>query len=1326
MLIIYNTAKRFIIFCIPLFFVSGLLPVYAYGPDGHIDYPFVAEENSKTPPLNYESSGNPINTITGNKHQTETDYESSNLSTFLFRRVSSTASTYWETPREPVLLARMGKTWRHNYSAKIKLINTTAALAIRADGRKLQFTETNGVWESDADINDTLSSLVDIDNNVIGWQLITTDNKTELYDADGKLLSITLLNGQTVTLEYDVALNMGGDDDSNTVDKITDPFGRRILLTHIDDRIRAMTDPADNIYLYDYDVNDNLSSVTYPDQTPMNTSDNPSRIYHYENIDFPNHLTGITDENENRFATWAYDDEGRAILSKHAGGADRVDLVYNEDDTITVTQGTGQAQTYHTENILGVKRVIQIDGGPCESCNGQNQSKTYDANGFVASRTDFNGNVTSYINDSRGLQTSRTEAAGTSEERTITTEWHTDFRLPIKITEPGRITEFSYNAQGQQVSRKMIAPDSNEVFTLNTYNALGLIETIDGPRVDVNDITTFEYNVQGNLSKTTNALFQETKITNYNVHGQPLTIVDVNDTITTLAYDARRRLLTRTVDGQTTTFERDSVGNITKTTLPNGSFLVNEYDDAQRLIAVEDNLSNRIEYLLDRQGNIVRESVKDQQGTLTRTMRRNYNELNRLIEIIGGENQSTAFAYDTNGNQTAITVDATGLNQQTSQAFDALNRLSNTTDANNGITTFTYDSRDNLTSVTDAKGLTTTYTYDAFDNLTQQTSPDTGVTTFSYDEAGNRKSQTDARGVTSNYTYDVLNRLTLIDYSDDTQDVNYGYDICMNGVGGLCLMLDENGYTLYTYDARGNLTSQTTTIDDIVKTTSFAYNGVNQLTQTTYPSGRTVDNIRNGLGQISDVTTTQGTTDTISSTMSYEPFGPMNSMVYGNNLVQSRSYDQDYRLTQLITINGNIQQDLSYVYDAANNITDIANVIDNNRSQSLGYDELNRLLAAASNYGDIDYTYDAIGNRLNETVDTVIDTYSYDTNSHHLTQIVNGETTTFTYDANGNTTSNTAFDFTYGDNNRLKDAKIGSSTLATYIYNGRGERVKKDGASIIYYYYDQGGQLIAELDDLGNTLVEYIYIDGQPVSIITGGSINFIHNDHLGTPQQITDGTQAIVWKADYTSFGEATITTELITNNLRFPGQYYDEETNLHYNYFRYYDPQLGRYITSDPIGLRAGSNTYLYVGANPFKWIDYFGLAYTAGQTGQTWDEFQKNNASGFKDPCGCFAKAFLGWEDLSIGGLAGATHAATGPYGTKPRTGAAGGGPSKDRTSWVSTKIHQYNIKYGKTAATAAMRKAGKAISWGSLAVGGALLIYDTVIFGICINECNECKK
>ncbi|MEQ8426896.1 MAG: RHS repeat-associated core domain-containing protein [Gammaproteobacteria bacterium] len=732
-----------------------------------------------------------------------------------------------------------------------------------------------------------------------------------------------------------------------------------------------------------------------------------------------------------------------------------------------------------------------------------------------------------------------------------------------------------------------------ESTTLNTYNALGLIETIDGPRVDVADITRFEYDAQGILVKTTNALGHVSIMTEHDAHGRPLTMVDPNGTVTTLSYDARGRLLSRTVDGHTTSYQYDRAGNIVKTTLPNGAFLENEYDAAQRLVAVQDNLGNRIEYTLDRLGNRIQEDVKDPNGVLTRTMSRVYDELDRLVETMGGAGQVNGFSYDPNGNQVQIVVDPAGLNQVTTQAFDALERLTSTTDANNGITRYTYDARDNLTSVTDAEGLTTYYTYDALDRLIQQDSPDTGITLFAYDPAGNRIWQSDARGVVTRYQYDALNRLVATRYPDSSLDVTYAYDDCTNGIGRLCQMSDAAGVTDYAYDARGNLVSQSVTMDGFSYTTSYTYNGADQLIRMTYPSGRIIQYGRNALGQVEGVTTsTNNAFDSICSSMTYQPFGPLSGMTHGNSLLHTRTYDLDHRLTGLTTTADSDYQGRLYSYDNANNIIDITNTLNAASSQFLQYDELNRLRDAAGTYGEINYDYDSIGNRLTSVENTVVETYQYDSNSHHLLQTVSNELKDYAYDANGNTVSNGELDFSYGDNNRLQSVNINGGAIAEYTYNGKGERVRKSAFGTTYYHYDQNGQLIAETDAAGMTLVEYIYVDGQPTALIRNNEIYYIHNDHLGTPQLITDSFQNTVWQADYNPFGEVDITTELVSNNIRFPGQYYDEETGLHYNYFRYYEPEMGRYITSDPIGLLGGVNTYAYVGSNPINAIDPSGL--------------------------------------------------------------------------------------------------------------------------------------
>lgn len=177
-----------------------------------------------------------------------------------------------------------------------------------------------GQWRTDADIADRLSMLSDARGQRMGWHLTTADNLTERYDAAGRLISITTLSGQTQTLDYHLTAAEGGDDNPATLDRVSDAAGRGLRFTYdAQRRLHTMTDPAGGVYVYRHAANGNLSAVTYPDATPEDNSDNPRRRYHYENPDFPHALTGVTDENNTRFARWGYDAKGRALFSEHAG-----------------------------------------------------------------------------------------------------------------------------------------------------------------------------------------------------------------------------------------------------------------------------------------------------------------------------------------------------------------------------------------------------------------------------------------------------------------------------------------------------------------------------------------------------------------------------------------------------------------------------------------------------------------------------------------------------------------------------------------------------------------------------------------------------------------------------------------------------------------------------------------------------------------------------------------------------------------------------------------------------------------------------------------------
>ena len=185
-----------------------------------------------------------------------------------------------------------------------------------------------------------------------------------------------------------------------------------------------------------------------------------------------------------------------------------------------------------------------------------------------------------------------------------------------------------------------------------------------------------------------------------------------------------------------------------------------------------------------------------------------------------------------------------------------------------------------------------------------------------------------------------------------------------------------------------------------------------------------------------------------------------------------------------------------------------------------------------------------------------------------------------------------------------------------YTLNGLGERVGKVTINVtggpilktgIGYDYDQSGRLLGEYAAAGHggPTNEYIYLDNTPIGYVSNGTLYYIETDHLGTPRQViqpgaTTASDTLVWTWDYfgNAFGSDVPSLQTITFNLRYPGQYFDQETGLHYNYYRDYEPGSGRYIESDPIGVRAGPNTYAYTRNNPSRYIDRKGLL--TGQLG------------------------------------------------------------------------------------------------------------------------------
>ncbi|HGE6964501.1 TPA: RHS repeat protein [Pseudomonas aeruginosa] len=224
-----------------------------------------------------------------------------------------------------------------------------------------------------------------------------------------------------------------------------DDFGRALKIKE-DKAGQPLTVEAPGLSIqYTYKEGMLLSVSKYRNEAATET-----RSYHYEDLNNAKLLTGITDERGIRYATWAYDNQGRAISSVHANGAEKVTLAYNDDGSTTVTNEYGKQATYRFQVIQGIKRIVAIEGEPSPNCPSSNSTFTYDERGLLTSKRDNNGNLTTYQYNARGLETTRTEAAGTAQARTITTDWHPTLFLPVQVSEPGRITRYQYDAEGRK------------------------------------------------------------------------------------------------------------------------------------------------------------------------------------------------------------------------------------------------------------------------------------------------------------------------------------------------------------------------------------------------------------------------------------------------------------------------------------------------------------------------------------------------------------------------------------------------------------------------------------------------------------------------------------------------------------------------------------------------------------------------------------------------------------------------------------------------------------------------------------------------------------
>lgn len=616
------------------------------------------------------------------------------------------------------------------------------------------------------------------------------------------------------------------------------------------------------------------------------------------------------------------------------------------------------------------------------------------------------------------------------------------------------------------------------------------------------------------------------------------------------------------------------------------------------------------------------------------------------------QNTTYSYQYDNMGNRSQITD---SLGNVSNIGYDQLQRVKQqiqpvpATGIARPTTSYTYDGLDQLSTVVDPRNLTTAYTHDGLGNQPALSSPDTGSTSRVFDNAGNLLTSTDARGKVTTFTYDALNRVTSVAYASGTSTL-LEYDGGASGapyaIGHLTKMTDESGQTIYTYDVTGRLLTKTQVTtgngaSNVSRQVGYAYDNTGQLLSLTYPSGNRINYEYDAAGRVrrlvlNPATPNGGTDVSVSTVMldqiSYAPFGSAQSWVWGNSTeaapnAYARTFDLDgrvftYPLGNVNVLSQNILRTIAY--DAASRITAYTHTGSSNAAiydQGFSYDGLGRLISYVNATGTQSYAYDASGNRTRLSIGANTFPASIATASNRLSATsgpVPAKTNQF--DSAGNLISDGTTSFTYSDRGRLQSATK-SGTTTTYRYNGLGQRVSKEGSSVASgrneYVYDEAGHLLGEYDANASVLQETVWLGEIPVGVLktvtTGApdsvtpAVYYVYADHLNTPRVVAESiSNTIVWSwIDADPFGmvqpnESPYGSASFNYNPRFPGQLFDRETGLHYNYFRDYDPQTGRYIQSDPIGLRGGINTYAYVGGNPLNWTDPRGLIKIPGIPG------------------------------------------------------------------------------------------------------------------------------
>jgi RHS repeat-associated protein len=898
-----------------------------------------------------------------------------------------------------------------------------------------------------------------------------------------------------------------------------------------------------------------------------------------------NHLASITTPGP---CEWTYSYENDDLMSVTVpGGYTRTYAYYADHNLASITDARGFITSFDYYS----NDKVHINYFP----NGGTYIFSYNSPLRTTTVTDPEGNINVHYYNEKGAITGHLDVLGYEELY----EYDEDLNR-VKITDKnGGIIKSTYDSMGNVLSTTnqenytvshTYDPDYNFVLTTTdpearvttqTYDANGNLEHIIYPPVDADTSEIqFEYDALGHMVLTTDQNLNQTKFEYYVDTGYLQRITNDYGDVTHFNY--------------LTEFTYDDVGKIISTKDAKNNTKTFSYIDFDRISQITSpapfNYITKFEY--DEKGNIIKiEKQTDDPLNPWQTVINTYTSMGKLETTTDGLTNTTEYQYNLN-NQVATITDAEG--HITQFQYDIRGLLEETIDALNYVTTRSYTPIGNLETIIDARGNPTLYEYDRLNRLINTKFADGSIEGLQYDSMNNVSQKVTRKGEIISYTYDALYRLEEKTYPD-ASTVSYSYDKGSR----LISVADKNGAIQYEYDRLNRIINTTYPGDTEV---GYEYDSLGNRTKLTYPDSTYINYSYDELNRL------KGINDQASQELigyDYDALSLRKSLTLLNGNQSTYQYDEINRLLGLTNQTSSLStiSSFDYTYDNVGNRKSMTTL---QGMHSYTYDAIYQLMGAdypeGYEFPDTGYTYDSLGNRIH--IDKQGTAVNYAANS--MNQYTSVGDAAYAYDENGNLISDGESAYEYDYENRLISASNLSHPSISYEYDPFGRRVEKnvDGA-ITKYIYD-GDQVICEADGSGTITAKYVYGAGidEVVTMQRGGNTYFYHYDGLGNVSNITDAIGSVVESYSYDAYGNS-LDTSSVGNPYLFNGRRFDTETGL-YNYrARYYDPEIGRFLQTDPLGYYDNFNLYSYVNNNPLNWVDPFGLCKDKSKWHKFWQK-------------------------------------------------------------------------------------------------------------------------